>query len=108
MGGFTLEGPTYRISSLPDKQRCRCTGFRTNISKELEDYFVNKNEKVLKLNEIPQQMQDDMLKCHIGENFNYKVEKSVFTFEEYEAMKVPESKEISGFDWNKANIQSFF
>ena len=101
MGGFTLEGPTYRISSLPDIQPCRCTGFRTKISKELEDYFVSKNEKILNLSELPQQMQNEMLKCHIGQNLDYKVEESVFTFEEYEAMKVPESKEISGFNWKK-------
>lgn len=100
MGGFTLEGPTYRFRSLPDSFRCRCTGFKGRITSDIEAVLRNKEDKKLSLSDLPEDMQSDMLKHHLGENFYYTVEKHTFTYEEYTNMKPVNNNDFQPFSWN--------
>lgn len=84
MGGFTLIGPTYIIKSIPGQIRCRCSGFKGNIPLELEYVLVNQSNKCLDLSILPEDIRNQMMTSHLGDNFNYKVTKKL-TNEEKEA-----------------------
>jgi hypothetical protein len=73
MGGFRLTGPNYIIHSIPSKLRCRCAGFRGTINEEVESILVNKTDKTLSFSDLPQTLQHDMLKYHLGDTMCYEV-----------------------------------
>lgn len=76
MGGFRLTGPNYVIHSVPGKFRCRCAGFRGTINEEVESILVNKVNKTLSFSDLPQTLQQDMLKYHLGDTMCYEVTKN--------------------------------
>jgi hypothetical protein len=84
MGGFTLIGPSYTFRSLPSERRCRCRGYSANISKDIENIMINQQKHVLDLTIFPDDVRSTMLRHHLGDNFNYKVTKTI-TKEEKEA-----------------------
>lgn len=73
MGGFRLLGPNYKIQSVPDSVRCKCPGFRGTIDEAIETTLVNKQEKLLKLSQLPLSLQFEMKGAHLGENRMYTV-----------------------------------
>lgn len=73
MGGFRLQGPNYRIESMPSSRMCRCTGYSGVISKEVEEMLVNKHDKWLELSELPQELQLNMKGVHLGDTMAYEV-----------------------------------
>jgi hypothetical protein len=86
MGGFTLVGPTYTIKST-GVSMCRCTGFRGDITEDIETLLVNQDNPYLDVAMLPQELQENMMKSHIGNSLHYKVVKHFFTEEEQETMQ---------------------
>jgi len=80
MGGFRFQGPNYRIESLPSYPMCRCMGFHGQISEAIETMLVNKPDKMLVLTELPQYLQEEMSKHHLGNTMRYElIHKSKYT-----------------------------
>jgi len=73
MGGFSFQGPNYIICSHPSKKRCRCAGYRTEIGEDIEKMLVEREDKVLPISDLPQAIQNEMLKYHIGDTLQYEV-----------------------------------
>ena len=78
MGGFRLQGPNYKIISLPstDGTRCKCIGYSGTIDEDVETMLVEKEDKTLILYELPLEVQSSLRRYHLGENMMYKVEQS--------------------------------
>lgn len=89
MGGFTLIGPSYTFRSLPSGMRCRCCGYSANISKDIENIMINQQKQILDLTIFPDDVRSAMLRHHLGDNFNYKVTKTV----------TKEEKEVQDKQW---------
>lgn len=87
MGGFTLIGPTYIIKSIPGKLHCRCRGFKGNIPLDIENILVNQSNKCLDLNVLPEDIRNEMMTSHLGDNFNYTVTKRLTQEEKEEENK---------------------
>lgn len=75
MGGFTLIGPTHIFNSCPDSMPCRCTGFKGEIPLDVENILLKKEDKFLDFGILPQDIRDNMMKSHLGSNFQYTVTK---------------------------------
>lgn len=74
MGGFRLQGPNYKIVSMPSSPRCRCNGFSAEIDEAVETLLVNKKDKWLDFSDLPQNLREDMAKTHLGiKSFAYEV-----------------------------------
>jgi hypothetical protein len=78
MGGFRLQGPNYKIISLPstDGTMCKCMGYRGMIDEDIETMLVEKEDKTLILYELPLEVQFKLRKSHLGENMMYRVEQN--------------------------------
>jgi hypothetical protein len=78
MGGFRLQGPNYKIISLPspDGTTCKCRGYRGTIDEDIETMLVEKEDKTLILYELPLDVQSILRKYHLGENMMYRVEQN--------------------------------
>lgn len=83
MGGFTLIGPSYTFKSLAG-MRCRCTGYTGKISADIEKTLVSQEQQYLDLSIFPEDVRENMMKHHLGNNFNYTATKRL-TKEEEEA-----------------------
>jgi len=85
MGGFTLIGPSYTFRSLPSASgmHCRCYGYTAKISKDIENLMMNNKKQVLDLTIFPDDVRTTMLNHHLGDNFNYKVTKTITEEEKY-------------------------
>lgn len=73
MGGFRLQGPNYRIISMPSSLRCRCSGFSAEIDEAVETLLVNKKDKWLEFSDLPEYLREDMAKAHLGNTMAYEV-----------------------------------
>lgn len=73
MGGFRLQGPNYRIISMPSSLRCRCSGFSAEIDEAVETLLVNKKDKWLEFSDLPENLREDMAKAHLGNTMAYEV-----------------------------------
>lgn len=76
MGGFTLKGPTHTIVSTAPI-RCRCIGYSSKISQEVQDFLMQKRDPVLVLSELPQVLRDDMQKHHLSDDMKYEVRPNI-------------------------------
>ncbi len=85
MGGFTLIGPSYTFRSLPSASgmHCRCYGYTAKISKDIENLMINNKKQVLDLTMFPDEVRTTMLNHHLGDNFNYKVTKTITEEKKY-------------------------
>ena len=77
MGGFTLVGPNFTFQNLPNKVRCRCLGFTSNISQDVEDMLLKDEEKILKVSNLPDSLVAQMENFHLGDERHYDVKKRV-------------------------------
>jgi hypothetical protein len=68
MGGFRLLGPNYTIQSLPEKFRCKCMGYKGEISEKIEQELVSNPTK-----ELPLHLKCIFGSAHIGDNLLYKI-----------------------------------
>lgn len=74
MGGFTLVGDNYVISSTA-RVECRCTGFHGRIPKDVQDMLVQKHEYILNLQELPKDLREKMEYCHLPTDMRYTARK---------------------------------
>lgn len=68
MGGFRLLGPNYTIQSLPEKDRCKCMGYKGEISEITEEELVSNSSK-----ELPYNLKSTFGSAHVGDNLFYEV-----------------------------------
>lgn len=73
MGGFRLQGPTYRIQSLRGEVQCKCMGFAGLVHETVESFLVNKEEKVLIVKDLPYLIRCAMKGVHLGDVMEYEV-----------------------------------
>jgi hypothetical protein len=77
MGGFEFKGPNYIFRNKPTIVNgqivmCRCMGFSSNISKQMEEYLEIHLGLPLNLNDIPdQELAKRMQRYHLGNNMEY-------------------------------------
>lgn len=85
MGGFTLRGPRHTIRSTAP-YKCRCMGYIGTISGELEESLMRKEEKILILEELPEELRTEMKMSHLSEDMRYEVieNKKPMTYPRYE------------------------
>lgn len=110
MGGFCLEGPNYKIVNrrVKGELRCLCSGFRGRINEDVERLLVNKADKTLSMSDLPQHMQEEMMKHHIGNTLKYDVvEKKKRENGEMDAMFAPLVNTSSELDAMFAPLLSF-
>lgn len=77
MGGFTLVGPNYVFQNLPNKIQCRCLGFTSKISTEVEELLRNDLTQTLKRETLPDELSEAMEGFHLGDEMRYTVKKRV-------------------------------
>lgn len=72
MGGFTLRGPTHTIKSTAPI-RCRCLGYSGRIDREVQDFLMQKHEHILDLAELPDELHEEMIQCHLTDDMRYEI-----------------------------------
>src|SRR5690349_16250471 len=79
MGGFKFIGPNYTIQNeiqIGDDRICRCVGYTGEISEEIEKYFLNKSEKTLNIEELPDtDLIETLQYFHLGDQMKYIIRK---------------------------------
>lgn len=72
MGGFYLKGPTHTIRSTAPVL-CRCTGYSGSIDQQLQNFLINKVDRVLDLDELPESLKNTMKKHHLPDDMSYSI-----------------------------------
>lgn len=73
MGGFRLQGTSFRIRNLLGAVQCKCMGFACLIHESVEAFLVNKEDKVLIVSELPYLIRCAMKGVHLGDVMEYEV-----------------------------------
>ena len=79
MGGFTLVGSHYVFENLPNKVKCRCVGYNGMIDEKVEQMLLNKQDKTLQLEDLPDDLLASMEIFHLGDEMRYSVKRRVPT-----------------------------
>jgi hypothetical protein len=80
MGGFSLVGSMYTFTNAPQQSTCRCLGFTGPISESVEEYLLQKPEKTLVVEELPdEELRKAMRGFHLGENMSFIVKARAHT-----------------------------
>jgi hypothetical protein len=108
MGGFRLQGPNYKIISLPstDGTMCYCMGYRGVIDEDVETMLVEKEDKTLILYELPLDVQFILRKYHLGENMMYRIEQNTEA-ERNEYLNKPKKKQTLLSDVYPYSLEDF-
>lgn len=73
MGGFRLQGTSFRIRNLLGAVQCKCMGFACLIHESVEAFLVNKEDKVLIVSELPYLIRYAIKDVHLGDIMEYEV-----------------------------------